>query len=160
MIEIVKSPNADSRSATGKLTPEVLTKSTESHIKDVTNGLNFIADLIKMRSQHHDHTKLEMMNDFCEALNSGKIKESNWYQTHISEERHHLKSRVPDDVNLIDVIEHVVDCSMAGLARSGEIYDVDLSPEVLQLAIKNTVELLKNNTKIVDPEKDLFDEEI
>ena len=160
MISIVKSPNADSRSATGPLTVETLTASTNNHINDVANALNFLADLIRARGPQHDHTKIENMNDFCAALNSGKVKESNWYQLHITEERHHLKSRVPEDVNLIDVMEHVADCCMAGLARSGEIYDLDLPSDLLQLAIKNTVELLKNNTKIVDQEVDILDQKI
>ena len=59
-------------------------------------------------------------------------------------------SYVHDDITLVDVIEHVVDCVMAGMARSGNVYDIELPNEVLQLAVKNTVELLKKNTHIVD----------
>lgn len=154
MITIFKSPNADSRSAKIPLTIGVLRKSTVSHIKDVEKGLNFLSLLLQDRGKHHDHTKMENMEDFCNALNSGKIKESEWYQKHITEERHHLKSNVPDDVNLIDVIEHLTDCTMAGLTRSGEIYDIDIPIETLQLAVQNTVELLKNNIKVLDPEED------
>lgn len=149
MIKVTKAVNADSRSAE-KLTVPALRSDTVKHIKDVSAGLKFIADQINDRGKHHDHTKIEHMDDFYSALTSGKVKESEWYKTHITEERHHLKSNVPDDVNLIDVIEHLVDCTMAGLTRSGEIYDVDIPAETLVLAMNNTVELLKKNTTVVD----------
>lgn len=151
---IKKSPNADSRTMSPEADKEELIRSTESHIKDVGTGLKFIADAIVARGGVHDHTKMENMDEFQAALRSGHIKETNWYQKHITEERHHLKSHIPEDVNLIDIIEHLVDCTMAGLTRSGTIYDVDLSPEILQLAAQNTVELLKNNTTVIESDGD------
>lgn len=160
MIEITKSPNADSRTSKDELTVDELRKSTESHIKDVSKGLGFITELIQSRCPFHDHTKIDMMDEFYAALTSGKIKETNWYQKHITEERHHLKSYVHNDITLVDVIEHVVDCTMAGLARSGDVYDIDLSPDVLVLAVNNTVELLKKNTRVVTEEVDVLDQEI
>lgn len=150
MIRITKAVNADSRSADQPITVGTLRKDTVSHIKDVEAGLKFIAYELEKRGRDHDHTKMENMEDFCNALSSGKVKESEWYKLHITEERHHLKSNVPDDVNLIDVIEHVVDCTMAGLTRSGQVYDLDIPPETLTLAVNNTVELLKKNTTVVD----------
>lgn len=154
---IRKSPNADSRSANGPIDIKDLTVSTDMHIHDVQNALRFIAERILFRGPFHDHTKMEKMNDFCNALNSGHIKDTEWYNMHINNERHHLKSKVPDDVNLIDVIEHICDCVMAGLARSGEVYDVDLSPEILTLALNNTVTLLKESTYIDKGEKAMED---
>lgn len=149
MIIIKKSPDADSRTANKEATISDLTNSTISHIKDVTNGLNFISDLIKERGPKHDNTKVSNIEEFNAALKSGHIKDTLWYKKHITQERHHLKSNVPEDINLIDVIEHIVDCTMAGLGRSGDIYDTDLSPELLELATRNTVELLKKNTTVV-----------
>lgn len=160
MIEITKSPNADSRTSKDGLSAEELKESTERHISDVSKGLGFICEMLQGKGSAHDHTKLEMLDEFHAALTSGKIKETNWYKKHITEERHHLKSFVPNDVNLADVIEHVVDCTMAGLARSGEVYDIDLPPEVLTLAVNNTVELLKKNTRVVEAEKDILDQNI
>lgn len=160
MINIHKSPEADSRTANEPLTPVKLRSSTVSHMKDVEAGLNFLSYQLKEKGKHHDHTKIEHFDNFFKALTSGKVKESDWYKLHITEERHHLKSNVPNDVNLLDVIEHLVDCTMAGLTRSGEIYDIDLSPELLQLAAQNTVELIKNNVRIVSDEGNLLDEEI
>jgi hypothetical protein len=65
-------------------------------------------------------------------------------------ERHHLDDRVPDDVNLLDVIEMVVDCVVAGMARTGEVYPIELSNDILQKALKNTKELLIKHTKVQD----------
>ena len=160
MIKIMKSPSADSRSAKVPPTPEVLEQSTQMHINDVAQALIFISNQLNERGRIHDHTKMEDINTFCNALNSGHIKDTEWYKHHITDERHHLKSNVPNDVNLIDVIEHIVDCTMAGLARSGEIYDVDLSPDVLVLAVDNTVKLLTENTEIVTINNDIMKEEI
>lgn len=157
---VKKSPNADSRTMSPEAGKEELTRSTESHVNDVSNGLKFIAGALITRGSTHDHTKTENMDEFYAALKSGHIKDTSWYQKHITEERHHLKSHVPEDVNIIDVIEHLVDCTMAGLTRSGTIYDVDLSSEVLQVAVQNTVELLKKNTTVVESDDNILDKSI
>lgn len=157
---VKKSPNADSRTMSPEADKEELARSTESHIKDVGSGLKFIADELVTRGSVHDHTKIENMDEFYAALRSGHIKDTNWYQKHITEERHHLKSHVPEDVNIIDVLEHLVDCTMAGLTRSGTIYDVDLPAEVLQLAVQNTVELLKKNITVVELEDNILNSAI
>lgn len=153
MIELIKDPNADSRSAKGKVTLGKLQLATANHIDHVAQGLGYFADLLKKAGKNHDHTKSENMADFHEALNSGNIKKSQWYKMHITEERHHLIANVPDDVNLIDVLEHLVDCVMAGSARTGEIFDIDLSDELLQKAHKNTVEMLKKQIKVTEAPK-------
>lgn len=157
---IRKSANADSRSA--KIGPSIedLHNDTKSHISDVSQGLDFIAEKISARGPLHDHTKIDMMKEFHAALQSGHIKETEWYQKHITQERHHLLSHVPENVTLVDVIEHLVDCTMAGLARSGTVYDVDLPDDILQLAVRNTVEMIKKNTQVIDADTDLLDSPI
>jgi hypothetical protein len=42
----------------------------------------------------------------------------------------------------------IVDCVMAGMARSGSVYDLKLPPEVLEKAFQNTVELLKSQVVV------------
>ena len=160
MIKIKKSPSADSRSVKGYVSVEDLTSSTLMHINDVRSAMSFIKSELQHKANNHDHTKMENMEEFHFALTSGKIKETSWYQKHITQERHHLKSNVPEDVNLLDVIEHIVDCTMAGLARSGDVYDTDISPDVLVLAVENTVKWLKENTEVVDDEEDILNETI
>lgn len=150
MITIYKSKNADSRTADGKIDSTDLTKSTKSHIKDVREAMGFIADSLKERSKNHDYTKLENIDAFADALNSGHIKDTDWYKYHVTKERHHLKSHIPENVNLIDVIEHICDCTMAGLARSGSVFDIDIDPDVLTLAVQNTVKILINHTEVLD----------
>lgn len=67
-----------------------------------------------------------------------------WSRLHYIElERHHLDRFCPEDVNLIDVIEMICDCVVAGKARSGDVYDINISDTILQKAVKNTVETLK-----------------
>jgi len=154
MIKIVKDPNADSRSVNGKIPLIKLQLATAYHIDDVSEGLEYFADLLKAAGKNHDHTKSENMEEFHRALESGRIKNSRWYKMHITEERHHLIAKVPDDVTLIDVLEHLVDCVMAGTARSGEIFDIDLPNGLLKRAHKNTVELLKKQIKVEEAKKD------
>lgn len=148
MIEITKTLNADSRTARADISTDDLIHSTEDHIDHVRMGLLYFREKLLDAANDHDNTKLAHMNDFYEALTSGKVKDSRWYRMHTTEERHHLLTKAPEDVNLIDVLEHMTDCVMAGMARSGEIYDIELSSELLQLAHKNTVELLKSQIKV------------
>lgn len=150
MINVVRSQNGDSRSKDDRFGKETLRHDTESHISDVQKGIKFICEKLMEAAEKHDHTKLDFFDDFHAALSSGKVKESQWYRTHTTEERHHLKTHVPNDVTLIDVLEHVVDCTMAGLTRSGQVYDIDLDPAVLTLAVQNTSKLIIENTKVSD----------
>ena len=124
---------------------------TELHIDAVKKCCDFIADKIKEQAKQHDHTKLENLDEFTADLNSRKqgndFKSLKWWHKHL-EERHHLNDRVPDDVNMIDVIEMICDCVSAGLARSGKVYDVDLPSEVLHKALKNTVDMLIDNIEV------------
>jgi hypothetical protein len=117
MIEITKSPKADSRSSTYR-TKDELEQATISHIHDVQQAVAFLTQKMNDQAQNHDHTKLEHMDDFYAALNSN-VKESQWYHLHTHEERHHLNAFVHDDVTLVDIVECACDCTMAGLARSG-----------------------------------------
>ena len=55
---------------------------------------------------------------------------------------------IPEDVNLIDVLEMIVDCVMAGMGRTGTVYPLEIKSEVLMSAFVNTVELLKNEVKV------------
>lgn len=157
MITIVKSPLADSRSANKPPTESELLNATKMHIKDVRQAMGFIADSLKERAKNHDYTKIENIEAYTDALNSEGIKETEWYKYHTTTERHHLKSHIPENVNLIDVLEHVCDCTMAGLARSGEVYDIDIDPDVLVLAVENTVKILKAHTEVLEDNKDHFD---
>ena len=156
MISIIvkKTPNADTRSANGEMNTTMILKDTEEHKRAVKSGLNTIAQELIFIGEIHDHSKVSNIDEFTKALKEHaegikKIKKSDWWQKHRME-RHHLDDRVPDDVNLLDVIEMVVDCVVAGMARTGEVYPIELSNDILQKALKNTKELLIKHTKVQD----------
>jgi len=145
-ISVLKCPTADNRTYDGVITQEILRESTINHIDDVSNGMTWFTDRCAVAADRHDHTKLdrEGLTQFTEDFNNLKggaeFTNGKWYQRHISEERHHLTERVPEDVDLVDVLEHIVDSVVAAMARKGEMtYGVNIPSEVLQLAVANTV---------------------
>ena len=155
VIYIKKSPSADSRTADPNkhISFEEFSKSTDMHREDVLNTMNELARLIQEAGKNHDWTKKEKEKEFYEQFTASKekgfnFKESKWYKYHATTERHHLNSNVPKDVNLIDVLEMIADCCCAGMARSGNVYDLELPDEVLQNAFQNTVDMVKKMIKI------------
>ena len=156
-IRIFKTQDADTRSATSDVTKDKLLSNTLSHILDVQNVGQWLAEMFKDQLSQHDHTKIdyidEFYKDFNEQLHSKdkpNFKEMPWFQNRHLTERHHLNDRVPDDVNLLDVLEMVVDCTCAGLARSGNVYPITIPQDVLEKAIENTKQLIIDNTEIID----------
>mgnify|MGYP003300640039 CR=1 FL=1 len=143
---ILKSPSADTRSADHAVTMKELEKSTAMHISDVAKAMRWFADRIEEAGETHDWTKMEFMDEFYDQFSKAqKTGEwgNGWYdEIHIVKERHHLNDRVPVDVDLVDVFEHIADCVMAGLARSGEFRKEDIPVSVLKKAYDNTVEKL------------------
>ncbi len=154
-IEIIKSPNADSRTNRAETSMYELEDATIQHIHDVRNGLLFFAEQLNFAGWSHDFTKRayleEFYADFISLQPGEEFKAGKWYQTHIHKERHHLLANPPENVNLIDILEYVTDCVMAGLARSGEVTELSLPDDILRKALTNTTELLKNNVKVLEP---------
>ena len=152
MIEIRKSPSADTRSADHVITREELEKSTAMHISDVAKAMRFFADLIEEAGDRHDWTKVEHMDEFYDQFSRAQKTGDwgkGWYdQIHVVKERHHLKDGCPEDVDLIDVLEQISDCVMAGLARSGEYRQEEIDPDILKKAYDNTVDLLLSQVKV------------
>lgn len=157
-ITISPSKTADTRSTDVPVTKEMLLASSHQHIGDVRKALTWMSHRLDEVAHLHDYTKVDEkgINQFFEDFKAiqekrmSEFKKLPWYQRHITEERHHLLEHVPEDVNLFDVLEMVADIVMAGMARSGKIYDAEISSEVLVKAFKNTVELLKSNTIVKD----------
>ena len=44
----------------------------------------------------------------------------------------------------------IVDCTCAGLARSGEVRDLEINAEILEKAVNNTTQLIKSMVKITE----------
>lgn len=155
MIKIKQTLKCDTRTNPKGFTKSDVDKETDLHIEAVNKCGEFICEKISNQFAEHDYTKNstpQYLNAFYEALSSGfkdkSFKNLPWWEVHKNSERHHLNDRVPDDVNLIDVLEMVCDCVSAGMARTGTVYDINIDPEVLQKAVKNTVELLKENIEV------------
>src|SRR5437588_12387062 len=145
MIEIQKSKTADTRTCDfANTTKETLLASSRQHIGDIVKALGFfVGELVKAAGEH-DYDKLTAIDWFHADFVTG-FKQTGWYDNHRKIHRHHLDKTdgVPEDVNLLDVLEHISDCVMAGMGRSGSVYELKLPDELLQRAFRNTVELLK-----------------
>lgn len=152
MIMIKQSKTADTRTCDyTKVSKETLIESSGQHIKDVRKGLRFFSEWLITIGKLHDYDKLLNIDNFYEDFKTG-FKVTEWWDNHRKISRHHLLADdgVPENVNLFDVMEMIVDCVMAGMARTGEVYPLEIKQEVLKKAFDNTVELLKQNIKVVE----------
>jgi hypothetical protein len=147
---IYKSTTADTRSCDFKnVTIETLRESTIQHTDDVRAAMQyFIGRLLEAGSRHDVH-KFATLEAFHKAF-AGGFEDTSWWDAHRKSERHHLNSPhgVRDNVNLIDVLEYIADCVMAGMARTGTVYDIEIDCTILQRAFTNTVEMLKRNVEV------------
>ena len=155
MIRIQKSRTADTRTCDFKaVTRETLGASSAQHIRDVRVALGFFAQLLHRAAAMHDVDKITDLDAFHTDFVTGfDAAHQGWWERHRSLNRHHLTNDdgIPADVNLIDVLDYIADCVMAGMARSGSVYPLSLPPELLTTAFQNTVALL---TKAVVVEND------
>ena len=150
-ITIKESKTADSRTCGDptKVTRKILIQSTLRHQLDVTKGLDFLAIKLATAGLWHDVDKIGNIDQFHSDFQTGFSEQVLW-DSHKTCSRHHLLAEegIPEDVDLIDVLEFIVDCVMAGMARSGSVYDLVLPSELLQKAFRNTVELLKSEVVV------------
>lgn len=155
MIIIEKNPNGDTRTAPKNISFEQFQKANDMHRADVQVVMKYLARLVHKAGLKHDYTKKSdeelFYENFLSTMNNGtNFVEDEWYQLHINTERHHLLSRCPEDVNLIDVLEMIADCTCAGLARSGEVRDLEISTDILERAVKNTVNLIVKEIDVIE----------
>lgn len=156
MIKIKKSPTADTRTCDfSKVTEDQLNISSVAHISDVRKAISFFQSKLQHAANKHDWTKISIgkRNQFFSDFKTG-FKEHTWFDEHKKLERHHINypDAVRDDIDIVDVLEFISDCVMAGMARSGSVYELKLPNELLQKAFNNTVEKLK--AEIIIEEKD------
>lgn len=156
MIRIRPSTTADTRTCDfANVTKETLLASSRQHIGDVQQALEFFSVKLDNAAEDHDTDKLTDIDGFHADFLTG-LKEHGWWDRHRTLNRHHLTQDdgVPADVNLIDVLDFIADCVMAGMARSGSVYALHLPPELLERAFQNTVELLKREVTVEQPGTD------
>jgi len=154
-INIQKSPTADTRTCdVSKVQKEELLKSSRQHIADVAKAMAFFSSKLFAAAAEHDYDKLTEIDWFYEDFKT-KFEQTGWWDNHRKIHRHHLGQAdgVPADVNLIDMLEYISDCVMAGMARSGEVYAIEADDELLRRAFENTVELLKTQVVVTDCEE-------
>ena len=67
----------------------------------------------------------------------------------------HLPDNVPEDVDLIDCIEMLVDTVMAGRGRSGHLTSkyIEIDPKVLYRAYWNSVKKLNDIVQVANSEE-------
>lgn len=155
MIQIKKSETADTRTCDYvNVSKDTLLASSEQHIDDVRRALRFFSTKLGEASQTHDTDKITDIDGFHRDFIHGFTEPdyTTWWRKHRELNRHHLThpDGTPTDVNLIDVLDFIADCVMAGMARSGSVYPLKLDPIILQRAFENTVELLKREIIIVE----------
>lgn len=151
MIEIPKSASADTRTCdVATVSKETLYRASHQHINDVRRGLLFFKYLLDDAAARHDFDKLQDIDGFYADFQT-KFENTTWWDRHRQINRHHLLQAdgVPADVNLIDVLDMIADCTMAGMARAGSVYPLEISPEVLMTAFKNTCSLLQSQVAVI-----------
>lgn len=152
MIKVKPSPTADTRTCDfANVTKGTLLESSKQHIADVQLALAFFRGQLAAAADLHDLDKIGDIEGFHRDFVTG-FKQTEWWDRHRQLNRHHLNvaDGVRDDVNLIDVLDFIADCVMAGMARIGSVYPLQLPPELLERAFQNTVSLLKANVTVDD----------
>ena len=149
---IHKSPTADTRTCDwSKVTKDQLLRSSLQHKGDIAKALGLFSMLLAEAAVRHDFDKLTAIDHFHADFATG-FKQTGWWDNHRKVNRHHLTESdgIPDDVNLIDVLDYIADCVMSGLARSGSVYALHLPDGLLERAFQNTVSLLKASVDVAD----------
>ena len=150
MITIQQSKTADTRICdVSKVSKEQLLLSSHQHIGDIAKGMQFFANMLLEAANSHDHDKFSGIDHFHSDFLT-KFEKTGWWDNHRKVNRHHLleDDGIPEDVNLIDVLDMIVDCVMAGMGRSGSVYPLKIKSEVLVDAFNNTVSLLKSQVVV------------
>jgi hypothetical protein len=150
MIRIQQSKTADTRTCDfANTSKETLFASSEQHIDDVRKALSFFVEKLGVAALDHDPDKLTDIDGFHADFVTG-FAQTGWWDRHRRLNRHHLTADdgIPTNVNLIDVLDFIADCVMAGMGRSGSVYPLLLPPELLERAFQNTVELLKREVMV------------
>src|SRR5690348_3669336 len=138
-ITIQHSPTADTRTCdVTTVSKEMLREASAMHIRDVGKGIALFQQMLTEAAVRHDTDKLTDIDGFYADFQT-KFAQTSWWDRHRQINRHHLLQAdgVRDDVNLIDVLDMIADCVMAGMARAGSVYPLAISDEVLRRAFEN-----------------------
>lgn len=152
-IVIRQSPTADTRTCNFMtVTKQELLESSIQHIDDVRQALAFFRDQLYAAGVRHDTDKLTDIDGFHADFVTG-FAQTEWWDRHRTLNRHHLEQEdgIPADVNLIDVLDYIADCVMAGKARSGKVRELVIPNDLLVRAFVNTVAMLDARVVVEGP---------
>ena len=157
-VKIKRNTDGDTRVAKKMPTISEFDASNRSHRVDVRELADRFCGILKCSVMDHDWTKVKepyrsmLYRNMESVIERGEdFFDGEWSRLHYNElERHHLKRHCPEDVDLFDVIEMMCDCVAAGMARSGEVYDLDIPEGILTKAVQNTVEILKGQIQVIE----------
>ena len=157
-IKIKRNNLGDTRTATKVPTFYEFVDANKDHLNDVKNMMRELADDISKRGSNHDFTKMFdpekslFYRELCAKIEgkTDSFVDGEWYSMHCRTERHHLNEYCPEDVNLIDVLEMISDCVCAGMARSGNVYPIEIPSDILQKAVKNTVQMCIDAVEVTE----------
>lgn len=134
-------------------TPKEAEAPVRQYKDDVIEGMRWMCRNAMRGAHIHDMSRLRDIGGYFNALQEAKangvdVHDTEWYADHYLKERSHLDRRVPDDVNLIDVLECIAAAVMEGGSAPAEV-----SAETLAKAYANTFAMLKAAAKPVNPDK-------
>ncbi len=150
-IKIKPSPTADTRTCqVQEVSKQQLLQSTTDHIQDVRNGLLYCISKLIESAQRHDYTKVLYIDKFYNDFQNN-FQTTQWWELHQQTQRHHLGTQIgcPDDVNLFDVLQYIVDGIVAGMARSGKYTRAQIDTAVLLKAFNNTIDNILQNVQLI-----------
>lgn len=161
IVKMKKNTLGDTRTAKRMPTKEEFHHSNWLHKTDVSMLATEFATELKERCAMHDWTKVAepYASKFYKLMKAtiedgADFKSGEWAHLHYDVlERHHLFKHCPEDVDLFDVLEMIFDCVSAGMTRSGSVYPLEISNEILQKAVANTVNYLVENIEIAEREE-------
>lgn len=121
------------------------------HINNVKQVMREISNSLNSKVSYHDFTKIHepfktmFYNAVYEKIKNGaSFDDSEWAITHYSTERHHLNKHIPEDMDLLDVLEYVVDQIVSNAEQLGIKGNVTISNLDLMTALQNTVSKISN----------------
>lgn len=161
-IEVKKNCLGDTRTATHMPTRKEFQEANHDHRLDVMRLAGAFSLELLERVGNHDWTKTAepYATMFYEQMRStiedgADFESGEWAHLHYDVlERHHLSKHCPEDVMLFDVIEMLCDCVAAGMARSGNVYTIEIPGEILQKAVKNTTDYLKAHVTVEEAKEE------
>jgi hypothetical protein len=145
-ITIEPTTGADTRSATEVVAKDVLLRESHLHRSHVRRLMAVVAAELIERAERHDDTKISGIDGFHDAFartmrKEVQFKDHPWWTLHLTE-KHHINDRLHEDADLLDLVEMVVDCACAGMARTGRVFPIEVSSEILQRLLRNTASKL------------------